>query len=203
MTRIFFFFFSFLKKEREKWIKRWRKSSIFTVGDPHGDEAAVTDGEQNRRNRTGRSQFATHNTKGMAVIPRNLLSFSNHTTFPSKFELHVPNQLWRFMQDSSGTTLMDLITADPTPAPTSSSASSSAASTAAAPPASLPSALGKPPTEKKSKRATLMQIQNDTISAAKAALHPVRTNIMPQKQKKKVPQFLFSSLIILWLKFDN
>jgi hypothetical protein len=29
-----------------------------------------------------------------------------------------------------------------------------------------------------------MQIQNDTISAAKAA---VRTNIMPQKQKKKVP----------------
>ncbi|KAK7358477.1 hypothetical protein VNO77_00405 [Canavalia gladiata] len=90
------------------------------------------------------------------------------------------------MADSSGTTLMDLITADPTPAHTSSSASSTtAASSAPPPPAVLPSALGKPATEKKSKRAALMQIQNDTISAAKAALHPVRTNIMPQRQKKK------------------
>ncbi|KAG5014599.1 hypothetical protein JHK85_020735 [Glycine max] len=78
---------------------------------------------------------------------------------------------------------MDLITADPTPAPSSSSTAS--ASSAPTPPASLPSALGKPPAEKKSKRAALMQIQNDTISAAKAALHPVRTNIMPQRQKKK------------------
>jgi len=80
---------------------------------------------------------------------------------------------------------MDLITADPTPAPSSSS--TAAASSAPTAPASLPSALGKPPAEKKSKRAALMQIQNDTISAAKAALHPVRTNIMPQRQKKKVP----------------
>ncbi|KAL2614735.1 hypothetical protein AAZX31_08G026500 [Glycine max] len=87
------------------------------------------------------------------------------------------------MTDSSGTTLMDLITADPTPAPSSSSTAS--ASSAPTPPASLPSAFGKPPAEKKSKRAALMQIQNDTISAAKAALHPVRTNIMPQRQKKK------------------
>ncbi|KAH1251615.1 hypothetical protein GmHk_05G014449 [Glycine max] len=87
------------------------------------------------------------------------------------------------MADSSGTTLMDLITADPTPAPSSSS--TAAASSAPTAPASLPSALGKPPAEKKSKRAALMQIQNDTISAAKAALHPVRTNIMPQRQKKK------------------
>ncbi|RZC13734.1 hypothetical protein D0Y65_013023 [Glycine soja] len=78
---------------------------------------------------------------------------------------------------------MDLITADPTPAPSSSS--TAAASSAPTAPASLPSALGKPPAEKKSKRAALMQIQNDTISAAKAALHPVRTNIMPQRQKKK------------------
>ncbi|KAG4398376.1 hypothetical protein AAZX31_08G026500 [Glycine max] len=78
---------------------------------------------------------------------------------------------------------MDLITADPTPAPSSSSTAS--ASSAPTPPASLPSAFGKPPAEKKSKRAALMQIQNDTISAAKAALHPVRTNIMPQRQKKK------------------
>ncbi|QCD85168.1 Armadillo-type fold [Vigna unguiculata] len=78
---------------------------------------------------------------------------------------------------------MDLITADPTTATTSSS--SSATSTATTAPSSLPSALGKPLAEKRSKRAALMQIQNDTISAAKAALHPVRTNIMPQKQKKK------------------
>jgi len=79
---------------------------------------------------------------------------------------------------------MDLITADP--APKTASSSSSAASTAPTPPASLPSALGRPTAEKRSKRAALMQIQNDTISAAKAALHPVRTNIMPQRQKKKV-----------------
>ncbi|CAJ2676382.1 uncharacterized protein LOC123915595 [Trifolium pratense] len=86
------------------------------------------------------------------------------------------------MADSSGTTLMDLITADPTPATSSSSSSTSAPPPSATSSTSLSSTLGKPATEKKSKRATLMQIQNDTISAAKAA---VRTNIMPQKQKKK------------------
>lgn len=91
------------------------------------------------------------------------------------------------MADSSGKTLMDLITADPTPAPSSSSTSSVSASPASNPSGSLPSALGKPVTEKKSKRAALMQIQNDTISAAKAALNPVRTNIMPQSKKKKPP----------------
>ena len=80
---------------------------------------------------------------------------------------------------------MDLITADPTTAP-KSSASNAVASSATAAPAAQPTALGKPAGEKKSKRATLMQIQSDTISAAKAALNPVRTNIMPQKQKKKV-----------------
>ncbi|KAK7251462.1 hypothetical protein RIF29_34686 [Crotalaria pallida] len=95
------------------------------------------------------------------------------------------------MADSSGTTLMDLITADPTPAPAStlapaaSSAPTSASYPATTPPAVLPTALGKPVGEKKSKRAALMQIQNDTISAAKSALHPVRASIMPQKQKKK------------------
>lgn len=73
---------------------------------------------------------------------------------------------------------MDLITADPAKPPSSSSSS----------PAAQPTALGKPvvPGEKKSKKATLIQMQNDTISAAKAALNPVRANIMPQKQKKKV-----------------
>ncbi|KAK4755582.1 hypothetical protein SAY87_009339 [Trapa incisa] len=81
------------------------------------------------------------------------------------------------MADSSGTTLMDLITADPAK-PTSSSSSALSAQ---------PTSLGKPAVQgdKKSKRATLMQIQSDTISAAKAALNPVRANIMPQKQKKK------------------
>ncbi|CAL5215013.1 unnamed protein product [Lathyrus oleraceus] len=88
------------------------------------------------------------------------------------------------MADSSGTTLMDLITADPTPAPASSSSSTAAPPPSASPStsATTSSTLGKPATEKRSKRAALMQIQNDTISAAKAA---VRTNIMPQKQKKK------------------
>lgn len=83
---------------------------------------------------------------------------------------------------------MDLITADPKAAPPASSSSSS--SSAPAPAASMqtassptmppPTALGKPVTDRK-KRTTLMQIQNDTISAAKA----VRANIMPQKQKKR------------------
>ncbi|XP_068317903.1 uncharacterized protein [Pyrus communis] len=108
------------------------------------------------------------------------------------------------MADSSGMTLMDLITADPsTVSASASTTTSSLASTqpaqssgyAASPPKSssssgLPTALGKPAGEKRSKRASLMQIQNDTISAAKAALNPVRTNInmnsiMPQKHKQK------------------
>lgn len=99
---------------------------------------------------------------------------------------------------------MDLITADPsTVSASASTTTSSSASTqpaqssgyAASPPKSssssgLPTALGKPAGEKRSKRASLMQIQNDTISAAKAALNPVRTNInmnsiMPQKHKQK------------------
>ncbi|KAF7820453.1 TSET complex member tstB [Senna tora] len=91
-----------------------------------------------------------------------------------------------FPQDSSGTTLMDLITADPTSAPSSApSASNAAASSAAAAPAGQPTALGKPAGEKRSKRAAFMQIQTDTLTVAKAALGPVRNNIMPQKQKKK------------------
>lgn len=64
---------------------------------------------------------------------------------------------------------MDLITADPSSVPPTASAT---------PPP--PTALGKP----KTKRGTLMQIQSDTISVAKA-LNPVKTNIMPQRQKKK------------------
>ncbi|XP_057486008.1 uncharacterized protein LOC130772290 [Actinidia eriantha] len=86
------------------------------------------------------------------------------------------------MADSSGMTLMDLITSDPSPA-TAPPPSSSVPPPAAYPP---PSSMGKPAqTDRKSKKGTLMQIQSDTISAAKAALNPVRTNIMPQKQKKK------------------
>lgn len=98
------------------------------------------------------------------------------------------------MADSSGTTLMDLITADPSTASAGSSstnapsaASSTISSSSNSSSSVLPSALGKPAGEKRSKRAALMQIQNDTISAAKAALNPVRTNIMPQRQKKKKP----------------
>ncbi|KAJ7969456.1 SH3 domain-containing protein [Quillaja saponaria] len=84
------------------------------------------------------------------------------------------------MADSAGTTLMDLITADPSTASATSVSSAAASSTSAAS-AAQPTALGKPAGERRSKRAALMQIQTDTISAAKA----VRTNIMPQKQKKK------------------
>ncbi|XP_050374207.1 uncharacterized protein LOC126791775 isoform X2 [Argentina anserina] len=102
------------------------------------------------------------------------------------------------MADSSGTTLMDLITADPSTVSSTTSSSSSSSSSAPPPPyaaASPPpprgtspgSALGKPAVEKRSKRAALMQIQNDTISAAKAALNPVRASnmIMPQKHRHK------------------
>ncbi|KAI3849319.1 hypothetical protein MKW92_002905 [Papaver armeniacum] len=78
--------------------------------------------------------------------------------------------------DASGTTLMDLITSDPSSAPASTSSTT-------------PSILGKPaqkpvPTEKRSKRGTLMQIQSDTMAVAKA-LNPVRTNMMTSKQKRK------------------
>ncbi|KAK9741707.1 hypothetical protein RND81_03G122700 [Saponaria officinalis] len=81
------------------------------------------------------------------------------------------------MADTSGKTLMDLITADPTAPPPPILSSSSSSSSAPPPP---PSALGKPVTDRRSKKTTLMQIQSDTISAAKA----VRANIMPQKLKK-------------------
>jgi hypothetical protein len=96
---------------------------------------------------------------------------------------------------------MDLITADPTPV-------AAAASPAAVPQsqAQQPSALGKPAGEKRSKRSALMQIHSDTVSAAKAALNPVRTNIMPQKQKKKkvnslsLSLCLFHSLFVILLR---
>lgn len=78
---------------------------------------------------------------------------------------------------------MDLITSDPTPTGPPPSSSSSSTSPAALPPIS--SGISKPVSDRKSKKGTLMQIQSDTISAAKAALHPVRANILPQKQKQK------------------
>lgn len=82
---------------------------------------------------------------------------------------------------------MDLITSDP-----SSTQSSSSKSTAsAAPAATLPhqtAAAATASTDRK-KKGMLMQIQSDTISAAKAALNPVR---MPQRQKKKVLLLPFS-----------
>lgn len=87
-------------------------------------------------------------------------------------------------------TLMDLISSDP-----SSAKPSSSSSTAAPPPESPKNAsVGAPVpvvVDRKSKKGSLMQIQSDTISAAKAAFNPVRTNIMPQKQKTKVLVFNF------------
>ncbi|KAL2533342.1 SH3 domain-containing protein [Abeliophyllum distichum] len=87
------------------------------------------------------------------------------------------------MADSSGTTLMDLISSDP-----SSTKPTSSSSTAPPPESPTNTTVGAPVpvvVDRKSKKGTLMQIQSDTISAAKAAFNPVRTNIMPQKQKKK------------------
>ncbi|KAI0502106.1 hypothetical protein KFK09_017052 [Dendrobium nobile] len=73
----------------------------------------------------------------------------------------------------SGTTLMDLITSDPAACPPSSS------------PAAAPTTLGKPVNaDRKQRKVTLSQIQNDTISAAKA-LNPVK--VLPQRQRKKLP----------------
>ncbi|XP_074285302.1 uncharacterized protein LOC141610898 [Silene latifolia] len=88
------------------------------------------------------------------------------------------------MADSSGKTLMDLITADPTAAPPPSKSSSTSTPPPATPNytvASPSAALGKPIVDRKSKKTSLLQIQSDTISAAKA----VRANIMPQKNKKR------------------
>ncbi|XP_077225720.1 SH3 domain-containing protein isoform X3 [Tasmannia lanceolata] len=86
--------------------------------------------------------------------------------------------------DSAGMTLMDLITSDPSPASQSTPSTSSGGASSSS---SSSSTLGKPvqQTDRKTKRSTLMQIQSDTISVARA-LNPVRANIiMPQRQPKK------------------
>ncbi|KAL6649638.1 hypothetical protein ACP70R_013862 [Stipagrostis hirtigluma subsp. patula] len=88
-------------------------------------------------------------------------------------------------QDSSGKTLMDLITSDPSAGPVAGAASQQSSSGAAAQtakPAAPPPAY--PVADRKSKKGTLMQIQNDTISAAKA-LNPVK--VLPQRNRKKKP----------------
>lgn len=121
--------------------------------------------------------------------------------YTTKFRISVSNiyvawysgnlvQLVKFVfQESSGTTLMDLITSDgssskPSPAPSTTAPPLIDSGAPAGPP--VPAAA-----ERKSKKGTLMQIQSDTISAAKAAFNPVRANIMPQRQKKKVLFFFF------------
>ncbi|CAN6313309.1 unnamed protein product [Urochloa humidicola] len=89
-------------------------------------------------------------------------------------------------QDSSGTTLMDLITSDPSAA-SGAGASSQQSSSGGGGGGSVGSLLGKPTAtaaDRKSKKGTLTQIQNDTISAAKA-LNPVK--VLPQRNRKKKP----------------
>lgn len=86
-------------------------------------------------------------------------------------------------QDSSGTTLMDLISSDPTSAPPlppqqQQQQPPPSSSTSAARPASP--LFSKPITDRKSKKSTLMQIQSDAVSAARAAVR------IPHKHKKKV-----------------
>ncbi|CAL4938667.1 unnamed protein product [Urochloa decumbens] len=90
-------------------------------------------------------------------------------------------------QDSSGTTLMDLITSDPSAASGAGASSQQQPSSGGGSGGSVGSLLGKPTAsaaDRKSKRGTLTQIQNDTISAAKA-LNPVK--VLPQRNRKKKP----------------
>ncbi|VAH89153.1 unnamed protein product [Triticum turgidum subsp. durum] len=94
--------------------------------------------------------------------------------------------------DSSGTTLMDLITSDPSAAPAAGASSQQPSSGGGG------GSLGRPapppapaPADRKSKRATLMQIQSDTISAAKA-FNPVKA--LPQRnRKKKAPRLVLAA----------
>ncbi|RCV45478.1 hypothetical protein SETIT_9G457500v2 [Setaria italica] len=91
-------------------------------------------------------------------------------------------------QDSSGTTLMDLITSDPSAASGAGASSQQQSSSGGGGGGSgVGSLLGKPAAsaaDRKSKRGTLTQIQNETISAAKA-LNPVK--VLPQRNRKKKP----------------
>ncbi|GKE26688.1 hypothetical protein Tco_1442072, partial [Tanacetum coccineum] len=83
------------------------------------------------------------------------------------------------MADSSGTTLMDLISSDAPPPqpPQQQQQQQPPPSSAAARPASP--LFSKPITDRKSKRSTLMQIQSDAVSAARAAVR------IPNNRHKK------------------
>nr|GEV76037.1 SH3 domain-containing protein [Tanacetum cinerariifolium] len=86
------------------------------------------------------------------------------------------------MADSSGTTLMDLISSDappPQPPQQQQQPPPPTSSAAAARPASP--LFSKPITDRKSKRSTLMQIQSDAVSAARAAVR------IPNNRHKKKP----------------
>jgi hypothetical protein len=90
----------------------------------------------------------------------------------------------------SGSTLMDLITSDPAPPPAAGASSQqpSSGSGGGSSGRSAPAAAAAPaPADRKSKRATLMQIQSDTISAAKA-FNPVKN--LPQRNRKKKARLL-------------
>ena len=82
---------------------------------------------------------------------------------------------------------MDLITVDPTLALALASAASTSSST---------TTLWKLSWEKRSKQSALMQIHSNIISAAKAAFHPVCTNIMPYKHQRK-------KLTLSWFLFGG
>ncbi|KAF8718801.1 hypothetical protein HU200_025107 [Digitaria exilis] len=88
-------------------------------------------------------------------------------------------------QDSSGTTLMDLITSDPSAASGAGASSQQQSSSGSGGGGGVGSLLGKPAAaDRKSRKGTLTQIQNETISAAKA-LNPVK--VLPQRNRKKKP----------------
>ncbi|XP_006651241.1 uncharacterized protein LOC102704044 [Oryza brachyantha] len=78
--------------------------------------------------------------------------------------------------DSSGKTLMDLITSDPSAVPAAGASSQQSSS-------GVP--LGRPapaPADRKTKKGTLSQIQNETMAAAKAL-----NKALPQRNRKKKP----------------
>ncbi|KAJ4814626.1 SH3 domain-containing protein [Rhynchospora pubera] len=87
-------------------------------------------------------------------------------------------------QDSSGTTLMDLITSDPAAAAAAAGGGASATSSSGVASGAAPTTLGKPvSTDRKSKKSTFTQIQNETISAARA----INRNLPQRRRKKKKP----------------
>nr|KAJ0226210.1 hypothetical protein LSAT_V11C100003760 [Lactuca sativa] len=112
------------------------------------------------------------------------------------------------MADSSGTTLMDLISSDPTsapPPPSTSAQASTASHQRSASPFSKP-VTATTTTDRKSKRSTLMQIQSDAVSAARAApvsyaqlarsIHELAASSDQKKSQRQLVHHVFPKLAV-------